>query len=516
MEKPTHKSIVTAFLLLTALLFPASSAAQSSRAIGEAFANTVRKYSATEADSLAKVLVRKYGRQPEVLTQLGRAYFRNRELDKAKKMLDLATERNPKAAAPLIQYGDMYKYYWNMPNSLDTAWLYYRKAVAAEPVNNVPYERMADLCMFKYRLYGNRQTHGDSLLMRQVADSAITVLLDLKRVRPDFPAELTLGGIYNRLGRFRESAEAYSKVKGLLEDYQYNNYALGHYFLGEYATGLGIAKEGQAKYPDFPLFHRTMMYCLFGMNRYDEALGSYARLLQSTDSLVSFDYFHAGRMYLSKGDIRTATETFDRIYDTHGEFANGHLQARRTLIADYIDSVKADGGYLRAAGEYAAHIAVKRNRHGYDYYHMADIYREMIDDTLTTEADRRMATVRADSIYAVMQREFPDYEPTLMHYLRARMNAAVDKDAAVPHYLRLLECVDAPPESEDPEAMARRRKAFLTDACRFLAVYFLHGDDLNSAAKYAFRYKEANPSDRSLDPIIKLYNESRGGKKRRR
>lgn len=507
-----------ALLLSLAMSAAMTSAAQSSKAIGEAFANTLRHYSVTETDSLSKILVKKYEKQPEVLAQLGNAYFRNRELEPAKKLLDLAIERNPKAAAPLIQYGDIYKYYWNMPNSLDTAYIYYRKAIAVEPQNNVPYERVADLCMFKYKLYGNRQTHADSLRMRHVADSAVTVLNELKRQRPDYPAELELGGIYNRLGKFRESAEAYSKVRTRLEDYQYNNYALDYYFIGDYATGLATAREGQAKYPDYPLFHRTMMYCLFGQEKHDEALQSYDRLQQATDSLVSFDYLYAGQMYLKQGDMANATKTFDRIYDTHGEFTNDHLKAKRQLIEKYIADIKAKGEWFKAADEYAIYIANKRNRSGYDYYHMADIYREMTDKDGVTETDRMAAIAKADSIYAIMQREFPDYETTLMHYLRARMTAAMDKDAAVPHYLKLLECVENPPASEDPAAMARRRKAFLTDGYRFLAVYYLHNDDTRQAVQYAVKYKEVNPSDTSLDPILQLDKGTRktGRRNRRR
>lgn len=128
MEITNKISAARKLLLLPALFLSLTASAQSSKAIGEAFANTVRHYSVTETDSLAKVLVKKYGNQPEVLAQLGNAYFRNRELDQAKDMLELAIKKNPKAAAPLIQYGDIYKYYWNQPNSLDTAYIYYKKA----------------------------------------------------------------------------------------------------------------------------------------------------------------------------------------------------------------------------------------------------------------------------------------------------------------------------------------------------------------------------------------------------
>lgn len=513
MEITNKISAARKLLLLPALFLSLTASAQSSKAIGEAFANTVRHYSVTETDSLAKVLVKKYGNQPEVLAQLGNAYFRNRELDQAKDMLELAIKKNPKAAAPLIQYGDIYKYYWNQPNSLDTAYIYYKKAIDVEPQSNVPYERIADLYMFKYKLYGNRQTHEDSLRMRHAADSAITVLKDLKARRPEYPAELELGGIYNRLGHFRESAEAYSKVVNRLEDYQYNNYALDYYFIGDFAKGLEVVNDGQKKFPDYPLFNRTRMYCLFGLEQYDDALVSYDKLLQVTDTLNSFDHFYAGQIYLKRGDVSTATETFYKIYDTHSEFANDHLKAARSLINKHITGTKSGGNYLQAAGKYADYIAAKRNRSGYDYYQMANIYREMIDDTLCTEAQRNMAIAKADSVYAIIQRDYPDYEATLMCYLRARMAAATDRAAAVPHYLRLIEVVQDP--TTGAQTSEQRKKIFLSDAYRFLAVYNLHNDNTKEAVRYAKMYKSVNPDDNSLKPILDL-DKGTGRRGRRR
>lgn len=508
MERTTIISAARKALVLPALLLSLTASAQSSKAIGEAFANTLRRYSVTETDSLVKVLVRNYEKQPEVLSQLGNAYFRNREFDQAKKMLNLAMEKNPKSAAPLIQYGDIYKYYWNLPNALDTAYMCYRKAIELEPKNNTPYERVADLYMFKYKLYGTHQTHEDSLRMRQVADSAITVLNDLKKQRPEYPAELELGGIYNRIGHFRESAEAYSKVVNRLEDYQYNNYALDYYFVGDFAKGLETVRDGKKKYPEYPLFNRTEMYCLFGLEQYDDALASYDRLLHVTDTLNSFDHFYAGQIYLKKGDIRTATETFYKIYDTHSEFANDHLKASRSLINKHIAATKEGGNYLKAADEYAEYIAAKRNRSGYDYYQMANIYREMINDSLATEEQRSMAIAKADSVYALIQRDYPDYEEALMCYLRARLAAAAeDRATAELHYLALIEKVYNPSEGE--ELTAQRKEVFLADAYRFLAVYNLHNDNIKEAVRYAKSYKSVKPGDSSLDQILDLDKSSR-------
>lgn len=501
--------IIKVFVAVLVLLLPMEwwsgrLTAQTPKQIGDAFANTVNRFSLAETDSLSEWLQKKYRKDALVLTELGRAYFQNRETRAAYRMLDKAIEVNPNAIEPYVQYGDIYKYYWGGTNALDSARLYYAKAMKIKPENPLPYKKMVDLLMFKYHQSGTKQTHQDSVMMRAQADSAVAVLAELKKHNAEYPAELLMGDIYDRMGRFQQSCEAYSKVKELLDDNQYTKYAVGYYFQQQYDKGLAVAFEGQQKFPDYPQLNRPILYCHAELGHNEEALEAYNALRSKSDSIVSLDYWYAGNVYLRKNDYIEAVRAFDFIYDTNDDFRIGYLNKVPLLFKKIADGMSADGNYTEAAETFAIYVDNKRKKSGYDYYVLADIWKSMATDQTLTKEQQLFGIQKADSVYALCQQEFPDYESLIILYHRGNVLWQIDIDEkmengrALPYFSRLIEEI----EKNGEQIETSRKNSLLTQAYSYMTKYYVRHEKLRIALDYANKYKKLNPSDTSFDILI--------------
>jgi predicted negative regulator of RcsB-dependent stress response len=424
-------------------------------------------------------------------------------------MLDKAIKVNPRLAAPYMQYGDIYKYYWGGHNALDSARYYYQKAINCEPKNPQPYRKMVDLLMFRYKLYANKQTHVDTLKMQHMADSATTVLAELKRQNPEYPAELLMGDIYSKAGKIQKSSEAYAKVKDLLDAPQYNSYAVNYLLQGQYDESLRLALEGIEKFPDYPQFNRTIMYCQAELKHYDEALAAYKTLQQRSDSLVSLDYWYAGNIYMEKGDYKAATLVFNNIYDTSDDMAAKHLNKVTPQFQRVTGGMKADGNYEKAAEIYKIYVDNKRKKTAYDYYVLAEIWKDMATDQTVETERRHYAAQKADSIYAVCQQTDADYETDLIYYWRGVCLWQIDADEkmengrALPHFAKLIEYYKG-----NSNAVSRKNR-LLSSAYHYMVSYNVQHDNFRAAADYAMKYKSLNPDDTTFDTVINYYNKKR-------
>lgn len=480
-----------------------SSNAQTAEMIGKAFAETIHHFSVTETDSLRNVLMHQFRKDVAVLTAIGGAYFQNQEVAEAKKVLEVATNVDPLSDLPYIQYGDIYKYYWTTPGNLDTARVWYQKAQEVKPKNPAAYQKEAEVLLMKYKMYGNKETHEDSISMRQVADSAIYVLTALSEQRPDILLAPQVGDIYNKVGNFKASSEQYALAVDSLEAYQMNNYALNHYFTQDYKRGLELAEQGRERFPDYAQLWRTIMYCHSELKDNKAAVADYEKLIAATDSLVSFDFYYAGNAYLQLDDVVTATEVFNRLYETNDEFKYRHINAVPKLIKRKAGGYSAEGDYDTAARIYSEYYEHKQNRQPYDLYCIAEVYREAANDEFIPAEQRLAANMKADSVYAILQIENPEYETILITYYRGAVMWNVDAEEkmengrAVSHFKRVIELVKAEPD-------VRGANQMLSTAYRYLAVYCLHHDYKTKAKQYARNYKELNPDDTSLDAILSL------------
>lgn len=480
-----------------------ASKAQTAEVIGKAFAETIHHFSVTETDSLRNVLLQRYRKDVAVITAIGGAYFQNQEIDMAKNTLNQAIAVDPQSDLPYVQYGDIYKYYWTTPANLDTALVWYQKAQMVKPKNPVAYQKEVDVLMMKYRMYGNMETHADSLRMKQVADSAVSVLTQLSVQRPDILLAPQVGDIYSKIGNFAASSEQYAMAVDSLEAYQLNNYALNYYFTQDYKRGLELAEQGRERFPDYPQFLRTVMYCQSELHDNAASVATYAKLIAATDSLVSFDFYYAGNAYLQLNDVVSATKVFNRLYETNDEFKYKHINAVPKLIKRKAGGYSADGDYDTAARIYSEYYSNKQNRQAYDLYCIAEVYREESSDQLMELEKRLEASHKADSVYAQLQKEYPDYETILITYYRGAVMWNVDAEEkmangyALPHFKNTITLIEAEPD-------VRGASQMLSTSYRYLAVYCLQHDMKTKSKQYAQKYKALNPDDTSLDAILML------------
>lgn len=491
------------FVLILITNVVISAKAQTAEMIGKAFAETIHHFSVTETDSLRATLMHKYRKDVAVLTAIGGAYFQNQEVAVAKQILEQASKVDPMSDLPYIQFGDIYKYYWTTPGNLDTARVWYQKAQSVKPANPTAYNKEVDVLMMKYRMYGNNENHEDSLKMKVVADSAVHVLTLLSEHRPDILLAPQIGDIYNKVGRFDESSAQYAIAEDSLEAYQMNNYALNHYFTQNYKQALEIAIRGRERFPDYPQFWRTTMYCNAELGNHAASIEEYHKLIAATDSLVSFDFYYAGNAYLQQGDVVEATKVFNRLYETNDEFKYRHINAVPKLIKRKAGGYSADGDYDTAARIYTQYYDNKQNRQAFDLYTIAEVYREEASDELVPLEQRLAASAKADSVYALVLSEYPDYETILITYYRGAVLWNIDAEEkmanghALPHFKQVLTLIEAEPD-------VRGAKQMLSTAYRYLAVYSLQHDFKTKAKQYARKYKDLNPDDTSLDAILTL------------
>lgn len=490
--------------------------AQSAKTIGEAYAETVYKFSASQLDSLEKYLVSKYKNDPKVMTEIAGAYIGNQDFNYAHRLIKKTIEKNPKSPEPYIKYGWMYDRFFNQfENGLDSALYYYDKAIALNPKDERAYIGKKDVLMSKkYKMYKNAD---DTTGMKHVADSAILVLKALKRERPNYLVERDMGSIYMEMDNTKDAYDVYSHIEDSLYKEQFYNYAYSAWSIKKFDEAIALADKGYAKFPDYPDFLRIKMYAYYAQSKAPEAIDTYKQLCEKKDTMwMSRDHYYAGHAYLMNKDIVNATLTFNKIYDISDYDENKYpaINESARLIRKEVDGLKAEGEYVKAAEMYSAYANYKKNRQGYDYYSLADIWREMAADITIPAEEREMAVWKADNVYATLQKDFPNYEISSIIYFRGiNLWVGIDQGEemvralARPHFENLIDY-----ESSHP---GETNRDYIANAYKYMAIYNLYITKDNKKAVYFTKMmKEVNPSDSSLDSILALDN-SRKTKKRR-
>lgn len=529
-----RKTTLYIFLLFAVLTVPPTvTFAQSSRAIGEAFLQTLLEVRNIhqDADSLESYLMEKYHKDPAVLTELGRAYYRSGDTDKAGKLYNKALKINPKFARALVGHGEILRYrvanfHQDNPEAFhDSAYYYYMKAIEAEPANQVAYDSMMVLLADNRERYYKKHTHEDSLKAAETYETSIALLKRLKQNDPTAFIEPDMARIYMQMGKPSMAIGMYQSVLDKLNETQYFNYCMCLYSLDKYDETIEAANVGIKKYPDYKEFCRPIFYSLSEKKQYNDAVATYRDVLKLSN-LFARDHTHALICYLNLNDIAEATRAANRIYDTDDENTFKAIDmASKTIIgkaegyekrAEFDEAIKVyrtyyeEKDYSKAVNFYAIKTQSPKTEEelrAADMFNWVTVYfskvTEEYDETGQPKGLEQMMTEarECEESFREFQAKYPDYKKENILYCLAVAWRGVDikesyvNGRALPYFQQLMTMASG-------EGLSNSHTV-LTYAYHYMAIYnYFAVKDLNKGIAYAKKFKELNPDSSDLDGII--------------
>ena len=530
MRKTTHYILI----LLAALTAKTTvMRAQSSRAIGEAFLQTLLEARNIQqnADSLESHLIEKYRKDPAVLTEIGRAYYRSGNTDKAGELYDKALSINPKFARALVGHGEIFRYRvakfrQDNPEAFhDSAYHYYMKAIEAEPANQVAYDSMMVLLADNCERYYKKHTHEDSLKAAETYETSIALLNQLKQNDPTAFVEADKAHIYMQMGKPSMALEQYQSVLDKLNETQYFNYCMCLYSLDKYDETIEAANAGFGRYPEYKDFCRPIFYAQSDKKQYRDAVATYNDVLK-LNTIFARDHTHALICYLNLNDTREATMAANRIYDTDDENtfkavemaaktimgkAEGH--EKRAEFNEAIDVYRTyyeEKDYSKAVNFYATKTQnpkTEEELRAADMFNWVTVYfskaTEEFDETGQQKGLEQMTAEAKECEDALrgFQTKYPDYKKENILYCLAVAWRGVDikenyaNGRALPYFQQLVALAS-------DEGLSNSHTV-LTYAYHYMSLYnYFVVKDLNKGIAYAKKFKELNPESTDLDGII--------------
>lgn len=537
-----RKTIHYILLLLAALTAQTTvMRAQSSRAIGEAFLQTLleARNKLMLTDSLENHLIEKYHKDPAVLTEIGRAFYRTGEKERARNIYDRVLALNPNFARALVGCGDIFRYEnsialksgnYNLVSEAyqahqDSAHYYYMKAIEAEPANQLAYDSIMVSFAENRERYYKKHTHEDSLKAAETYETSITLLKRLKQNDPTAFIEPDMARIYMQMGKPSMAIGMYQSVLDKLNETQYFNYCMCLYSLDKYDETIEAANVGIKKYPDYKEFCRPIFYSLSEKKQYNDAVATYRDVLKLSN-LFARDHTHALICYLNLNDIAEATRAANRIYDTDDENTFKAIDmASKTIIgkaegyekrAEFDEAIKVyrtyyeEKDYSKAVNFYATKTQSPKTEEelrAADMFNWVTVYfskvTEEYDETGQPKGLEQMMTEarECEESFREFQAKYPDYKKENILYCLAVAWRGVDikesyiNGRALPYFQQLMTMASG-------EGLSNSHTV-LTYAYHYMAIYnYFAVKDLNKGIAYAKKFKELNPESTDLDGII--------------
>lgn len=274
------------------------------KAMQAALAEVIHKHSNVDGgDTIAAELAKKFKNDPEVLTHIAKAYMQNRTTDKARKYLDKAIKIKPDGYSPaLVVKADIFK----EESQIDSAALYYEKAVAADSTNAEAYVGYAMM----YAKYPGG------------IDKSIAMLEKARGRVPYFNVDAAIADCYDESGDAQNSIEAIGNMDWeKLGESQMSTYCVNLYLAGKYDQGVEAANYCVKKWPTNMDFKKMKLWHCAQMKMYDDAITNGTAYLSSDspERFRSVDYFSMAYSYLGKGMITEALEYFDKMDEINPE-----------------------------------------------------------------------------------------------------------------------------------------------------------------------------------------------------
>jgi len=428
---------------------------------------------AAAADAV-KVFYKKYKKNAEGLTALGRAYLDAGDTENAMKYAQEAMKRNSQYGPANILAGDIEVVKDNGGGA--AGW--YQSATMIDPKNPEGYRKYAQV------------------VSKVDPRGAVSTLEKLRSERPDIAVDAIAGRIYYNANHNDQAIEYYSKVDPTrLEDTDLTNFAMATWLSGKKDKSLEIAKVGLQKNPRKAAWNRLAMYNSFDLNKNQDALKYANALFNASDSakISGHDYTYYGHALLKDKQYEKALDMYNKsidAYEQSGTATAKNMAANNLKAISDVYLQKDD--YENAINYYNRYITSKETPTATDLNGLATIYQNQAS-SLTGEAQARVLR-KADAVYKQIGDMYPS-QADFSNFMRARVNVNLDTDhklgLAKPFYEKLVSSLYTKADRDVAD------KARLIESLRYLAFFnYVHKDKAN-CLKYCDMLLSVDPDNES-------------------
>ena len=387
-------------------------------------------------------------------------HLKNKDLEKAKGLLDKAAAIQPKNPEIKILYGDIYSELNNGTLAAD----YYNKALDLD-------SKSVKAIVNKGRLYKRSTNY----------DGAAEEFKNAIKIDDSFaPAHRELGECYYRLGKLEDAKAEYRKYLELSK----NNcgarirYASFLYLSKDYAGALNeISQLKNTCDANSPTLLRVSTYSLYETKDSAKALAAAQKLFEkvSEDKLIAQDYEYFGKIYGINNMDSLGVDMLRKAYLMDNN--------RCDLLTDIWKSYDKIKKYAEAAAIMQEKIQNCKGATVTDYFNLGRSYFFSMD------------YMRADSAFAKVNELSPKYASGFLW--RAKTNAFIDSTSkeglGKPHYEKYIEVATA------DTANSAKYKSGLLEAYRYLAAYYVQVEkNLRLALDYLNKALVVDPENKEI------------------
>lgn len=244
-----------------------------------------------------------YKKDAEALVGLGTTFLQQHRFDDAQAMADmvLANKKFNQSSAYVLR-GDIAALKDSVGNA-GAAAAEYQTAISIDPQNVSAYERYA-------RVY----RHVNSKV-------AVEKLQELRKVKPDYPVEVTAAEIYLGDRKYSDALEWFDKAdKSQLDESRYYNYAVAAYYSGKPAKAMQVVDEGLQKFAKSEYLSRFGALAAVDLKKYPEAL-TYSQNVMAGKSQKNFnDYYYYGQALAGNQKYTEAIDAYNKCLDMKPDF----------------------------------------------------------------------------------------------------------------------------------------------------------------------------------------------------
>ena len=455
------------FILAGALLFGSATltmAQTDTKAVVEQ-ATQIIKAKGSDYEKQVKDLYKEYKKNPEALVAIGRAFYNNKEYEKATQFADYALAKDSKNAAAFLLKGDVCV----SNDDAGGASQNYQQAIYFAPKNPEGY--------YKYAM----------ILRGRNPEDAVATLEDLRKQVPDYPVDALAARIYyhTKNPNLQKAAEYYGKVADVtkMEDNDIKDYATIEWMLGDKDKSIEVAKAGLSKNPKWNTLNRLVFWNSTDKNYTDQALEYADRLFNKSDSVTvtADDYAYYGTALKQAKRFDEAVTAYNQSLTALDKDANA-IVSKPILYKSLSDVYNEKGDFDKALEYVEKSIDVKENPSFSDYNSLGSQYIEIAAKRQKAgdKAGAVAAYKKADATYAKLTDKYPD-QANFINYVRGSIQSALDPEStqglAKPFYEALASSLEQKADRTDNQT------AMLKTAYQYMIVYEFNVKKNKAAAK---------------------------------
>ena len=450
-----------------------------------------------------------FKKNPEMLTNIGKAYSLASDSDHAVLFTKRALEVNPKYVPAYIAMGDIYKRWSALNDSLKyRAYEWYDKAIAIDPKNPQGYKSFADL------------------LAKTDQVAAINKMNEILEHVPDYDVNLYAARLYFDLGGeygLENSYNAFKKTNvNKLNSSDIASYVTVLRLKKDYASADSVLQIAKEKYPTHAGLNRFRLQNYISLENWNAALEA-VETLNKSDSLELDleDYVNYGLAYKGLKRYKNAIEIFQKCVDfeikredfrTDERYENAKKQEinhKSTAMQEIALSYKEMGFWEEAIAEQKKYIEYRKSVGKLDAPEIGQLgtfYQEYADELqiMNRNEERLEAIKNWYDTWGLLAEVAPHY--AVLAYEKRILIASNFLDPgnkngyALPDAEKIVEIV---PTLEEPTQTDKNR---LKQAVRYLINYYTHvykgKDNLIKIGPYWRILGELDPTD----DLYKVYD----------